>query len=120
MEIMISFDTRNGKVIIENEFFAEFIGNAVTSCYGVSGMVATGTQKIRNVLSRKQYNDTGIVVTGNIDKINVDLFITVVYGVNINAISKSIMHKVKYSVEDATGIEVNKVTVHVVGMNIND
>lgn len=117
---MISFESRYGKIVIENEFFAEFIGNAVASCYGVSGMVAKGTQKIRNIISKKQYNDTGIVVTGNIDKINVDLYITVMYGVNINAISKSIVHKVKYSVEEATGILVNKVTVHVDGMNIND
>ncbi len=117
---MISFETRYGKIVIENEFFAEFIGNAVTSCYGVAGMVAKGTQKIRNIISKKQYNDTGIIVTGNIDKINVDLYITVMYGVNINAISKSIVHKVKYSVEEATGIQVNKVTVHIDGMNIND
>ncbi|MGN0173857.1 MAG: Asp23/Gls24 family envelope stress response protein [Acutalibacteraceae bacterium] len=117
---MIRFETRYGEITIENSFFAEFIGNAVTSCYGVSGMVAKGTQKIRRLFTKKDYHDTGIVVTGNIDKINVDLYITVMYGVNINAISKSIVHKVKYSVEEATGIQVNKVTVHIDGMNIND
>lgn len=117
---MIRFETRLGVITIENSFFAEFIGNAVASCYGVSGMVAKGTQKIRKFVSKKDYNDTGIVVTGNIDKINVDLYITVMYGVNINAISKSIMHKVKFSVEDATGIEVNRVTVHVEGMQIDE
>ena len=117
---MINFETRYGKIIIENEFFAEFIGNAVTSCYGVAVMVAKGTQKVRNLISKKQYNDTGIVVTGNIDKINVDLYITVMYGVNINAISNSIVHKVKYSVEEATGIEVNRVTVHIDGMHVDD
>ena len=117
---MINFETRYGKVIIENSFFAEFIGNAVTSCYGVAGMVAKGTQKVRNLISKKQYNDTGIVVTGNIDKINVDLYITVMYGVNINAISKSIVHKVKYTVKEATGIQVNNVTVHVGSVSVND
>lgn len=117
---MIRFETRYGEITIENEFFAKFIGNAVASCYGVSGMVAKGVQKVKNFVARKELPDTGIIVTGNIDKINVELYITVMYGVNINAISKSIVHKVKYTVEEATGIQVNKVTVHVAKMNVND
>ena len=117
---MIRFETRYGSICIEDEFFAQFIGNAISSCYGVAGMIPTGKQRIRKLLTRKEYTDTGIVVTGNIDKINVDLYITVMYGVNINAISKSIVHKVKYSVEEATGIEVDKVTVHIDGMHIDD
>ena len=117
---MIRFETRYGSVCIEDEFFAQFIGNAISSCYGVAGMIPTGKQKIRKFLTRKEYTDTGIVVTGNIDKINIDLYITVMYGVNINAISKSIVHKVKYTVKEATGIQVNNVTVHVGSVSVND
>lgn len=113
---MISYDTRFGRVIITNEYFAKLIGSAVTSCYGVASMVAKGKQWIREKFSRKEYIDTGIVVSGNINQINVDLYITVVFGVNINAIAQSIINKVKYTVQEATGITVNKVTVHVVGM----
>jgi uncharacterized alkaline shock family protein YloU len=35
---------------------------------------------------------------------------------NINAIAKSITHKVKYVVEETTGIEVGKVTVRIDGI----
>ena len=35
---------------------------------------------------------------------------------NINAIAKSIVHKVKYVVKETTGIEVRKVTVKVDGI----
>ena len=35
---------------------------------------------------------------------------------NINAIAKSIVHKVKYTVEETTGITVDKVTVRVDGI----
>ncbi|MBQ2676748.1 MAG: Asp23/Gls24 family envelope stress response protein [Clostridia bacterium] len=113
---MIRYETRLGSVIISNEYFAKLIGNAVTSCYGVSSMVATGTQWWRSKLTRRDYIDTGIVVSGNINQINVDLHIMVVHGMNINAIAESIVHKVKYTVEEATGISVNKITVHVDGM----
>ena len=50
---------------------------------------------------------------GDRQSIVVDLHICVVYGLNIAAISKSIINKVTYVVEDATGIKVEKVIVHV-------
>ena len=113
---MIRYETRYGSVIIANEYFAKLIGNAVSSCYGVSSMVAKGTQWWRSKLTKQEFADTGIIIRGNINHINVDLHITVTYGVNINAIAKSIVNKVKYTVEDATGIIVDTVTVHVDGM----
>ena len=36
---MIAYETRTGKVILSNEYLSKLIGNAVTSCYGVVGMV---------------------------------------------------------------------------------
>ena len=114
---MITYQNRFGKVEISNEYFSTLIGNTVTSCYGVSSMVAsTSKQFIRSLFSKKEYIDTGIIVTGNINSISVDLYICVTYGLNINAICNSISHKVKYVVEQATGIVVDNVTVHVVSM----
>ena len=48
--------------------------------------------------------------------LNVDLHIIVTYGLNISAIVKSIVNKVRYTVEDATGLEVHKVNVFVDAM----
>ena len=115
---MISYETRLGTITISNEYFAKLIGHAVSSCYGVAGMVAKGTQWWREFFSRREFADKGILVRGNCQSVNVDLHIVVTYGVNINAIAKSIVHKVKYTVEDATGITVDKVTVHIDGMNV--
>ena len=50
------------------------------------------------------------------NSISIDLHIIVAYGMNINAIAKSITHKVKYTVEEATGIKVDKVTIRVDGV----
>ncbi len=113
---MIAYETKYGKVSVSNSFFAKLIGHAVTSCYGVAGMVATGTQKVRNFLRGGKMIDKGIVVTGDIDSISVDLHIIVTYGININAVANSIDHNVRYTVKEATGIDVKKVSVHVDGM----
>lgn len=113
---MIAYETIIGTVHISNDYFAKLIGNAVSSCYGVAGMVPSGKQRLSELLSRRPLADKGIRVKGDINSISVDLHIIVTYGVNINAIAKSIVHKVKYTVEEMTGISVDKVTVRVDGI----
>ncbi len=114
---MISYETINGTISISNEYMTKLIGQAVTSCFGVVGMVPYGSkQKLLGIISKKEFIDRGIAVTGGIDGIDIELHIIVSYGMNINAIAKSIVHKVKYVINEATGINVNKVTVKVDGI----
>lgn len=114
---MISYETVTGTVTLSNQYLSKLIGQAVTSCFGVAGMVANGQkQRLFQFLSKKERLDKGIIVSGNADYLNVELHIVVTYGMNINAIAKSIVHKVKYTVKEITGIEVKKVTVKVDGI----
>ena len=46
----------------------------------------------------------------------VDLHIIVIYGLNLSATVKSIVNKVRYTVEEATGLEVKKVNVFIDSM----
>lgn len=114
---MISYETMTGTVTLSNEYLAKLIGNAVTSCFGVAGMVPNGNkQRLTSLLLRKETLDKGIIIQGNANVLNVELHIMVTYGMNINAIAKSIVHKVKYTVKEVTGIDVKKVTVMVDGI----
>lgn len=113
---MVSYKTRVGEIVISNEYFCKLIGNAVSSCYGVVEMVPKGMQKIKGLLARGNSVDTGIKVSGNGDAVKVEIHVVVMYGMNINAIAKSIINKIKYTVNEATGIKVEKVTVKVDGI----
>ncbi|MBQ8683486.1 MAG: Asp23/Gls24 family envelope stress response protein [Clostridia bacterium] len=114
---MIRFDNRYGTVEISQEYFRYLVGNAVSSCYGVAGMVRNGPrQGLRAVLSRRTFADDGVRVRGDGDRLIVDIHIEVIYGMNIAAIAKSIVNKVRYTVEEATGLSVKKVNVFVDGM----
>ena len=114
---MILYETINGTVTISNEYMTKLIGQAVTSCFGVAGMVPCGgKQKFLGLVSKKEYLDRGIAVKGDISGIDIELHIIFSYGMNINAIEKSIFQKVKYAVNETTGITVNKVTVKVDGI----
>lgn len=114
---MISYETRTGTITITEQFLSKLIGFQVTSCFGVVGMVPSGSkQKIIGVFSKEPTLDTGIKVFGDVNSIDVEIHIVVTYGMNIGAIAESITEKVRYAVSDVTGITVNKVSVKVDGI----
>jgi len=110
---MISYETIKGTVCFSNEYLAKLIGNAVGNCYGVVGMVPSNKQKLSMLIKKSNMIDKGIEVKGNIDSVSVELHIAVIYGININTIANSITEAVKYTVKNATGIDVSKVIVRV-------
>ena len=114
---MIQIENHLGTIEISQDYFAYLVRNAASSCYGVAGMVKSGArQGIRSLISRRTYADDGVRVRSQGDKLIIDLHICVIFGVNISAIAKSIVNKVRYTVEQATGLEVKKVNVFVDGM----
>jgi uncharacterized alkaline shock family protein YloU len=114
---MIRMENRYGTIEVSQEYFSYLVGNAVSACYGVAGMVRSGPrQGLRSVLSRRAYADDGVHVRSEGERLIVDIHISVIYGMNISAIAKSIVNKVRYTVEEATGLAVKKVNVFVDGM----
>ena len=113
---MIKIESYKGDIVITEECFANLIGSAVRECYGVAGMSVSGAKQGLLSIIRRKDPARGVRVKFVDDKLQIDLHIAVVYGVNISAIVKSIVHKVKYVVEDATEMSVSKVTVHVDSM----
>ncbi len=114
---MITLENHLGTIEISQEYFSNLIGHAVSSCYGVAGMVKTGAkQGLRALLTRRTFVDEGIQVRSENESLIVDLHISVIYGMNISEISKSIVNKVRYTVESVTGLDVKRVNVFVDGM----
>lgn len=114
---MIRLENHLGTIEISQEYFACLIGNAASSCFGVAGMSkANVKQGLRRLLSKQSHIDEGVSVRVENKQLIIDLHITVIYGMNISAITKSIVNKVRYTVETATGLEVKRVNVYVDGM----
>ena len=53
----------------------------------------------------------GVKVRANGEKVDIDLFIIVEYGISISAVAASIIETVKYKVERLAGIPVGRVNV---------
>jgi uncharacterized alkaline shock family protein YloU len=115
---MIRLENHLGLIEVSQEYFNEIVGNAVSSCFGVAGMANTNArQGLRALLRRKEeFLDQGVRVYKDGNGLVVDLHIIVTYGLNISVIVRSIVNKVRYTVEGATGLEVRKVNVFVDGM----
>lgn len=114
---MIRIENPNGYIEVTNEYFSNLIGDAASSCYGVSGMAASSpAQGLFSAISRGDTLDRGVKVRSIGNELGIDLHIIVMYGVNITEIVKSISKKVKYTVEEATGLNVASVNVFVDGM----
>ena len=109
---MIGFETSLGTIEISQEYFANLIGHAASECYGVAGMLSSPYQTVRSRVLRRENPDKGVRVRSEDGKLLVDIHIAVTYGVNISAI----VHKVRYTVEEATGFPVAKVNVFVDSM----
>lgn len=118
---MIKFENPNGYIEITNNYFAHLVGNAAQSCFGVTRMVnPNAIQSLKSVIKSKadiENHSQGVIVKSINGSLVIDLHIAVSYGVNISAICDSIVNKVRYTVESATGLKVSAVNVHVDGLN---
>ena len=113
---MVCIQNHVGKITISPEYFTELIGNTVRKCFGVISMNVSGIRETFLAMIRRKKKDSaprGVKVRFVKDKLIIDLHISLMYGVNMNAVVRSIINKVGYTVEQSTGICVEKVNVYV-------
>ena len=111
---MLKLENHLGVIEISEEYFANLIGHAVSECFGVAGMVSSGAvQGLRSALTKEEFTDKGVSVKAVNGSLVVDLHIAVISGLNIATTERSIVGKVRYVTEKATGLQVAKVNVFV-------
>ena len=111
---MINLENHLGTISISDGYFANLVGNAASSCFGVVSMSDLSvTGGIISKVRREDPINRGVRIRTVDGRLVIDMHIIVSYGVNISAIVKSIIHKVRYTVEEATGLDVAKVNVYV-------
>ena len=116
---MIRHENANGTVNVSTGVYTGIVGTAASNCFGVKGMAARSMKDDVYHLLRKESVDKGVRVTFNDDdSISIDLHIIVDNGVNLMAVSRSIMSEVRYIVSRTTGAEVRNVDVCIDSMVI--
>ena len=116
---MIRHNNENGSVCVSTNVYTDIVGAAASNCFGVKGMAARSVSDGVYHLLRKESASKGVLVHFHEDgSISIDLHIIVVSGVNLSAVSASIISEVRYVVHSCTGTEVRAVNVFVDSMMI--
>lgn len=103
-----------GKIAISDEIVATIAGYAATENYGIVGMSAktAGDQLWQIVGGDNQRRGVKITTLGE-DQIDIDLFVTLIYGTSLPAVAQNAIDNVRYRVEELTGLKVANVNIHV-------
>jgi len=107
-------DLDNGQITYANEVIATIVSVATTEVEGISGIAGSGA--ISGILAKGK-TPRGVKVDMNGDDINVDVSVTVDYGMPIQKVGRNAQENVRKSIESMTGLHVEKVDLHVVGVS---
>ena len=116
---MIRQNNENGSLGVSTSVYTDIAGTAAMNCFGVKGMAARSVTDGVYHLLRKESAAKGVHVEFHEDDtISIDLHIIVVGGVNLSAVSASIISEVRYVVHKCTGTTVRSVNVYIDSMMI--
>ena len=111
---MVNINNEYGNISITSEVFTYLAGDAATSCFGVKGMAGRSEKGGPLQLLRRESMSRGVFVHFNDDgSLSLELHIGVDHGVNMAAVSRSIMKEVRYKLSQSTGVPVRNVDVYI-------
>ncbi len=113
-------ETNIGTIAISNGVIAGICEVAIKDCYGIVGVATSNLKNSIKTYMSGGGKKKGVNITTEPDGIIVEMYIVVRYGVNMSTVAKSAMNTVKYKVEELTDYKVKKVSVNVVGIQLDE
>ena len=111
--------TNLGKITMTDDLIASIAGYAAVENVGIVGMNAKKASDSFIELFGKDNMRRGVKVTMvSPEVIDVDLYVTLEYGVSLPAVAQNAKSNVKYRVEEMTGLTVHAVNVHVENIRV--
>ena len=115
---MVGYSNELGNIHYSEEVLAKIVGLSTMECYGVVGTVSKNATEGLWELMRIENLSKGVKLKFDNDKLMVELYVMVEYGTKISEIANNIIQKVRYSVENFTGLKVSSVTVNVQAVRV--
>ena len=112
------FKNDYGTISIDDNVLATIAGLSAMECYGIVGMASKNATDGFFELVRWENLSKGVKVYTQDQEVSVDLHVILQYGVRITVVAANIIEKVKYNLENYTGLKVNKINVLVQGINV--
>ncbi len=107
-----------GSVNIAEDVVAAIVGLAATEVEGVAYMSGNVTNEIIGKLGIKNLSK-GVVIGIEEGRVSAEVSLVMRYGYGIPKTAKAVQDKIKSAVENMTGLAVERVNVHIVGVDID-
>ena len=114
----VSTNNAYGKISISDLAIAKVASHTASESYGIVEMVSRRFTDRLAALLNKEVGGRGIKVTTSGNRIYIDAYVVIKYGVSINAVAESLKEAIKYKVEAFTGMIVDTVNVNVIGVKL--
>ncbi len=114
----VKFQNEIGTIDINADVISTIAGISAIECYGLVGMASKSPTDGLVKLLKKDNMHRGVKVHFEDNSTIIDLYVIIQFGTKISVVANNIRDKVKYSVENLTGIEVNKVNINIEGVRV--
>lgn len=104
-----------GGVKISDDVIATIASLAASEIEGVSKMTSSMAANLTEILGKKKFSK-GVKVQLEEDTVEIDVFLSIVYGSIIQEVAEKVQENVKKAIESMTEFKVMTVNVHVQGV----
>ncbi|AYD40023.1 Asp23/Gls24 family envelope stress response protein [Clostridium fermenticellae] len=116
--MICNINNEHGYIDYSEDVVANIVGISTMECYGVVGMASRNAKDGLWKLIKSENLSKGVKVRCKDNTLLIELYIIVEYGTKISVICNNVIQKIKYNVENYTGIKVSSITVNVQGVRV--
>lgn len=103
-----------GRALVTRRAVAEIVSGAVSGSYGVTGLGRGPLDRLRATLG---LGAPGVLVRVE-PRLEVDLFLSVAFGVPVAEVAHNVESAVRFAVQQALGRDVDELHIHVHGLRL--
>lgn len=111
-------NTEYGYINIDDDVIATIAGLSAMESYGIVGMASKNATDGFFELLKWDNVSKGVKIYAEENEVSIDLHVILEYGVKISVVAENIISKVKFNIENLTGLKVNKVNLYVQGIRV--
>ncbi len=114
----VSTSNAYGKISISDLAIAKVASQAAVESYGIVDTVSRRFTDTLAELLKRDAGGKGVKIATSGNRIFIDVYVLIKYGVSIEAVAEALKESVKYKVEHFTGMIVDTVNVNIVGLKL--
>ena len=113
---MIYLENHLGSIRLSRQYLIDVITHTVTNCVGVVGVTARNNRQVFLRLLTGDNSTRNFKIKYNKQLLELDLHLLLSCGVNISETVRSLKHKLRYTLEELTELEIGRINIFVDGI----